>query len=731
MKLKRKISVFLLAALMIFTASCGGKTEPESKLSGAVPKFYLETSVIDSELPPQSTMFYQATALREDGFFTLLAITSDGENLSLKRLRINDDKTVSVDDLGLIDAMKNYIALTKTDSGYSAVYLTEDIPATLVSEEYDNDFKLVKTVKSDFSFYGLSDFFSDGTYYYALYYDENDSDNIARFSLDLSVREAPYLPNESAAQFAINSIALGIDGKAYISYSEYGANYHSGFIPFVTEKTDFSLSEIPDSEHSNRIFTGEGDYLLFGTDSSYIYGYKADGTADTLMPISDLDINNNSYILTSAVPSGNLRTSFARNFEDYTLVRYDFSLKIPEKDERIALTLSTDNASQDITEAVAAFNRISTKYRVDIVDLNDRSNLQMNGFDKAILDGTLGDILFPPEWGNENYIEKGLYTDLYPYLDADETISRDDFIPGLLSALETDGKLLRLWNGVSIETYLAPEGAPPPTFENIYKLTQELPEEYILGGYTDTPDSALYNLLLYNIGFFDDTEKLAGEEMRTLLEICKHYGSLERKTSDDYVSPFGFGNDTYYKSAQFGNVSGFIIDSEVDTGGRGIIVPVGNPVPSGEPKPYLTGRDIAIYSGSDKKDAAWEFIKFYAGYTENHYMGFHVLRDDYGAVMEETLSANAALKAEFGEDYSNHSFSSDYIKDAKVRLEEQRDYDLIMKLLENAVVPEKTDSELLVIITEEAAPYFDGRKTIDETLEMIKNRAGIYISEHQ
>jgi hypothetical protein len=66
-----------------------------------------------------------------------------------------------------------------------------------------------------------------------------------------------------------------------------------------------------------------------------------------------------------------------------------------------------------------------------------------------------------------------------------------------------------------------------------------------------------------------------------------------------------------------------------------------------------------------------------------------------------------------------------------VRLPVREDFDAVLALLPGAVVAQNTDKDLLVIITEEAEPYFEGKKSIDETLEVIKNRAGNYIAERE
>ena len=47
------------------------------------------------------------------------------------------------------------------------------------------------------------------------------------------------------------------------------------------------------------------------------------------------------------------------------------------------------------------------------------------------------------------------FTDLYPFLDADPELSRESFVPGLLSGIERNGRLGEIWSGFSICTFVS------------------------------------------------------------------------------------------------------------------------------------------------------------------------------------------------------------------------------------------------------------------------------------
>ena len=55
--------------------------------------------------------------------------------------------------------------------------------------------------------------------------------------------------------------------------------------------------------------------------------------------------------------------------------------------------------------------------------------------------------------------------------------------------------------------------------------------------------------------------------------------------------------------------------------------------------------------------------------------------------------------------------------------------DKIMDVIKNTTQVARYDTKLTDIINEEAAAYFKGQKSLDETAKIIQNRASTYINE--
>jgi hypothetical protein len=724
-KLYRILSA-ILAAVMILLSGCEiSETNSEVPL---IPKFFLEKQTVANDNLPENFLLYNDIFARGDGYITAFSAVDEDNINDIRAIKIYDDNTIENPLSAPAIPYKVYIALFATETGFTAVSLDfDEISPGVIFDSYDKDFNLITSSRTDFDFSSFGKIVYDGTDYYISTHNGNFDFSLRRFGSDFAFIDEPYRESDSSGQSDIRGFTLGSDGKVYVVYDLFGDSYRTFAVPYSAEKNDTSLTEIVDEKRSYSYFPGEGKYLFFGADNSYIYGYKADGDIDMIMPVSDFDIPYEN-IITGAEINGEKRTSFYQDYDTGEIIRYDFTLKIPKKDDRTVLKLSVNYADGQVINTVSAFNRISTKYRVEIDETGDRDNPLFAAFDKAILDDSLGDIIIAPEYANVNYTEKGIYCDLYEFMDNDESFNREMFLPHILEALETDGKLLRLWSSFGIETYLASDTALPPTYDNISKIFAENPEKIILSVYPNDAAAVFTALLQKNAGYFSEPENLDSAVMRKALEFSKNYAE-KPISEEDYYTRFAKGKG-YYKSERINDIGGFIAATEIEPAGERYSVPVGNPIPSGEPKIFLYGNDIAINNESENKAGAWEFIKFYVGYREQFFVGFPVLAKDYTIMAEEAAAETVRLKAKNGEDYSSHSVSTGYMS-AKVRLPVREDFDAVLALIPGAVVPDNTDKDLLVIITEEAEPYFKGKKSIDETLKVIKNRAGNYIAERQ
>ena len=109
--------------------------------------------------------------------------------------------------------------------------------------------------------------------------------------------------------------------------------------------------------------------------------------------------------------------------------------------------------SSILSMAIRDYASMYPEYQVEYVDYDTLYGEQAQ--QRLLMDmlyGDCPDLLFVNGLPFEQYARQGLLEDLYAYLDADETLSRADLTPNLLSALETDGALYRLPQTYMLDT---------------------------------------------------------------------------------------------------------------------------------------------------------------------------------------------------------------------------------------------------------------------------------------
>lgn len=125
-----------------------------------------------------------------------------------------------------------------------------------------------------------------------------------------------------------------------------------------------------------------------------------------------------------------------------------------------SITLAAIYIDYDIQDMIVKFNRSNDQYRIEVKDYSEYNNDQ-DGWDAGqtklnteILSGNLPDIFCLNGLNYRQLASKGLLEDLYPYIDADSELSRDDFFPSVLQAFEEDGKLCTTLSGIYINSVI-------------------------------------------------------------------------------------------------------------------------------------------------------------------------------------------------------------------------------------------------------------------------------------
>lgn len=396
-------------------------------------------------------------------------------------------------------------------------------------------------------------------------------------------------------------------------------------------------------------------------------------------------------------------------------------------------------------DAVAAFNRQSKEYQVEIIDYSSAEYSSLGGFREAILNTEVADIINLNGAGNfYSYAEKGLFADLNEMFEADGTIQKDDYFANALEGYEIDGKLYTIPIFFSVETSVGQESKwgdkSTISLEELLEMAEEDPAMEFL--YCSTKDMWLINALIYRMEQYVDFDKgecyFESEEFIKELQFANCFPKEFQlrsweENSEESIAYYRSGKSL---SQQVYNFEWTEIQHLKGVYGEDIVF-VGYPGTSDDKGTISSEFLLGIYEDSENKEGAWEFIKFllseeYQTTVFSYYVPLH--KEVFEQRMQNAMVPHMEKNLE-GEEYevaaTTHIYgnSSDGIK-IPVYHATQEEVDMCRYVITNATV-RRWDARINSIICEESGAYFSGQKSAEDVASVIQKRVSLYLSEKQ
>lgn len=557
----------------------------------------------------------------------------------------------------------------------------------------------------------------------------------------------------------IYSAAKLADGGIAALVYEFNAGMGVKVIDTVAGELSSKGYTIPDS--AGQLISGSGDYDFYYTTDAVLYGFKLDTEeSEALFNWVDCDVNVSDigyiniadngvvYAISATLSKNDLITT---ELISVSKVPYD---AVPQKEH---LTLATVAGAYELYDSVVKFNRASDKYHIDIKDYYELSGAESYNDAQTkllteIMAGNMPDILdINLNIPYTRLASKGLLVDLYPYIDADSELDRNDFFSNILAAYEVDGKLCAAVPGFGVMTLMGASSVvgdePGWTYDEFNAALSSMPEGCTALDWYFTRDTMLNYCLAIDLDDYMNWSSgecnFDSDEFKALLQFCAQFPSDEEmetyepdeEDAAEYRISQGQQMLTLTSLATFndtGDTNPFNTD----------VTYIGFPNSRGDGGSIISEMEgYAITSACQNKDAAWEFIRtfFTEDYQRDSYYfptnknAFDYLLSDAREIEYERDSAGHILLDENGEKkrlvvgmtYDGTTYRNIYSGLSKETA------DAIVDLVNNASKRANFDPSISDIVLDGSQAYFAGQKSLDETAKLIQSKAAIYVNEQR
>ena len=558
----------------------------------------------------------------------------------------------------------------------------------------------------------------------------------------------------------------------------------------ATGKLTGDTVKLPDSAYN--FFPGDDVYDIYYDYNGNIYGYKFDtDTKEKVIDWIECDINSNNLNSYSILPDGRV-IAFENTYDDQTqtntmqlivMTRVDAASVV----NKTVLTFACMYLDWNMRDAIVKFNRASNTHRIVVRDYSeyntdDDYTAGIQKLNTEMLSGKLPDMIDINTYSMpiELYAAKGFLTDLYELIDADADLSRESFVQPVLKALESaDGKLYQLPSTFAVSTAIALDKVTGEYVTwNLAALKDamlKLQDGASVFDVYRTKSDILQTCISRNIDAFVDWENggahFDSDEFKALLEFANQFPDTY-----DWENATDEENDSAQNRINSGKqlMTDMYVSSFEDmlyqlTGFNGGVKFVGYPSEDGTSNhAFQIDGAIAISSTCADKTAAWNFMKQFL--TEDYQLGSNVWNfpinqkafdqklkdamteeyqtDENGNVVKDengnpiripkmtyyttdtgsgvtfgAATAPAASTVVIGGTAVNDDGS------ISIYAMTQEQVDQILDLINTTTAVYGYDESILNIISDEAAAYFAGEKSLDDTANMIQSRVNLYVAE--
>ncbi|MDR2615621.1 MAG: extracellular solute-binding protein [Oscillospiraceae bacterium] len=528
--------------------------------------------------------------------------------------------------------------------------------------------------------------------------------------------------------------------------------------------------------------SGSGDYAYYYFMPGALYGYKLE-TQSSEPVVRLLDSGIAADHVRGVAPTGD--GGFVANIMSQSGIASDGGvfLLMPNLDPTLAskrvITLGGLSLGTDARRAAVEFNRTSTSARITFKDYSEYSTPEnylagATQLDLDILGGKAPDIIFTSSLSVRKYTAKGLFADLYPLLDADTKLRREDLFENILKIGEYDGKLTNVITTFQINALGGKKSVfgdgGSITAAELTAVADKNPDAKIMLNTTD--DGWLREAVQTSVNDFVDWGTgvctFNSEEFIALLEFSKRFpkdidNSLNYATSYEEYMALATENMNALREGRVLLNRQYIYSPRAIHSLREVLgddaVFLGFTAKGKGGASIMGASGYAVSASSPYKEEAWSFIShmLQKSAPDEGYSDSFILHTNKGVfekqaeaemipLLERDLSKGVAVTITMLDGSSASTVRSvTELKQFAQQVEGQgknvdewiasyhlteEDVAAVRNVIESAErAVTYSEQQITDIVMEEAEAFWAGAKTAEETANVIQSRVQIYVSE--
>lgn len=570
----------------------------------------------------------------------------------------------------------------------------------------------------------------------------------------------------------INNVFVSASGKLYASmWGDSGIEVYE--VDILTGKKDKVTFPFTDNFYDYSFAPGGNGYDFYLADYNAFYGYNmGDEEPIEICNYTNSDVNSGyNQMLPAVFDDGRLVIIFRDDSTGDTELLVLTKVDPKDVKEKYVITVAAEYIDDDIRSALVKFNRTSDEYKVIFTDYQ-KYNTEENDYNGAadqlakdlISKDKAPDIVILNSYSSINLdslVSKGVFVDLEQYMDADDEFNKDDYLTNVFEAEKINGKLYTVAPVINIRTLAGKKSVFGDktgwTMKEFMDMQNSLAEGESMFSQPTRSNQGMEFVALAKDEFIGDDGKCTfdSEEFKSMLEFLK-------SIPEDYDAYQDLWNDNnnYWQDMQLAYKKGttklyetyfyrfdIIPQIEAYLGEEAAFIGYPSSVEGSNGAILSANSELAILSSSKVVPGAWAAIKYllsdsyqnkFSGANEDGSKSYSYAFPIKKSIIEKKM-ANDILP-EYYTDYDENgneiqveAGSTMWLGDERidVRKSTEEDTQRIYDIIKGAKVFFRQNQEISDIISQEAAAFYDGQKSVDDVAKVINSRIQILVNERR